>query len=83
MVGRKTRREQLEQQYQYTKLWQAGIGLRLAQGWHNYAKMPPAEIPGGVTGRNQVRRKIQFGAEVTGHTQRRIEYHSIVICWSY
>ena len=32
-----------------------------------------------VTSHNQLRRKVQFGAEVTGHTQRRIEYRSTVI----
>jgi hypothetical protein len=31
-----------------------------------------------VTGHVQLRQKVQFGAEVTGHTQRRIEYHSTV-----
>jgi hypothetical protein len=31
-----------------------------------------------VTGHVQLRRKVQFGAEVTGHTQRRIEYRSTV-----
>ena len=31
-----------------------------------------------VTSHNKLRRKVQFGAEVTGHTQRRIEYHSTV-----
>jgi hypothetical protein len=31
-----------------------------------------------VTGHIQLRRNIQFGAEVTGHTQRRIEYRSTV-----
>jgi hypothetical protein len=43
------------------------------------SKRTPPKFRGGVTGHGLLRRKVHFGAEVTGHTQRRIDYLTTVL----